>query len=238
MNQDKKITIEVDGRQLEVAPGISVLQACLENGITIPNLCWMESMTRPPASCRLCFVQVEGRSRPQTSCTLEVEQGMAVRTDTEEVRELQRSAFELLMSVHDLIGKDCPGNKRCELQRIAKFLKVSLRPKNLPGPVFRKDLDSSHPCLIYDPNRCVLCGRCVHVCAEQDGAQVLSFAFRGIKTEVSFYGAEAMEPDHCLSCLACVRVCPVAALTLKQDYAAYAALNAQETLPLSGEDCQ
>ena len=221
MNQkDSQIRIEVDGRQLKVAPGISVLQACLESDIFIPNLCWLASMTWPPASCRLCFVQVEGRDRPQTSCTLEVEEGMVVRTDTDEVRELQRSAFELLMSAHDLRGKECPGHRQCQLQRISRFLKVSLKPRNVPVLAFGKDIETSHPCLNYDPGRCVLCGRCVHVCAQQSGVQVLSFAYRGIKTVISFLGARELEAEHCLSCLACIQACPVVALTLKEEFEA------------------
>ena len=220
MNQEGKIALEVDGRRLNVLPGISLLQACLENDIFIPNLCWMASMTRPPASCRLCFVQVEGRDSPQTSCTLEVEEGMVVRTDTDEVRELQRSAFELLMSAHHLIGKECPGHKQCQLQRISRFLKVSLKPRNVPVLAFGKDIETSHPCLVYDPGRCVLCGRCVHVCSQRSDVQVLSFAYRGIKTVICFMGARELEAEHCLSCLACVQACPVAALTLKEEFEA------------------
>lgn len=236
--EKQKVVIDVDGHRLEVPPGVSVLQACLDNDIMVPNLCWMKSMSSPPASCRLCFVQVQGRKEPQTSCTLEVEENMVVRTDTEEVRELQRTAFELLMSVHDLIGKDCPANRQCELQRIARFLKVSLKPKNLPVLVSREELETSHPCLIYDPNRCVLCGRCVHVCAEQNETPVLSFAFRGITTRISFFGAEELEADRCLSCLACVQACPVAALYLKEGWNGHGSLRPQESREVLRENCR
>lgn len=215
MNEKTMITFEVDGRHVTVQPGISVLQACLEHDIFIPNLCWLENMTRPPASCRLCFVQVEGRPRPQTSCTLEVQEGMVVRTDTQEVRELQRTALEMLLSVHDLNCKECPAHKDCELQKIAKFLKVGLKPKFLPLLGSNKERDSSHPCLMYNPGRCVLCGRCVHICGQKGQVQILSFAHRGIQTVVSFFGAWETEAENCLSCQACVQACPVSALTLK-----------------------
>ncbi|MFP4258281.1 MAG: 2Fe-2S iron-sulfur cluster-binding protein [Desulfovermiculus sp.] len=210
-----KVVFEADGRKVTAQPGISVLQACLENGIYIPNLCWLEGMSKPPASCRLCFVQVEGRKRPQTSCTLEVAEGIVVRTDSEEVRELQQTALDMFLSVHHLNCKECPANKKCELQKIAKFLQRGLKPQNLPDLGSEKEVNATHPCLIYDPNRCVLCGRCVYVCAQKSQVQILDFAYRGLRTTVSFWGAGDPEAKNCISCLSCVQTCPVSALTCK-----------------------
>ena len=214
MQEKPRIGFQVDGRYLTVQPGISVLQACLENDIYIPNLCWLEGMTRPPASCRLCFVQVEGSERPQTSCTLEVREGMVVWTDTGEVRELQRTALEMLLSVHRLNCAECPANKQCELQRMARYLRMGLKPKVVPIVGSDKEVDSSHPYLLYDPNRCVLCGRCVFLCARQSQVQILDFAYRGLRTVVSFFGARE-EAENCPFCQACIQACPVSALTLK-----------------------
>ena len=159
--------IRVDDKEIEADEGKNLLQVCLENGIYIPNLCYLEAMEFPAASCRLCFVEIEGRPEPVPSCTVRVSQGMIVRTDTPAVRRLQRSALRLLLSVHDLDCAHCPANKKCELQRIARILGVGLKPK--PLEPFRKQraVEEDHPFLNYDPDRCVLCGRCVFVCQER-----------------------------------------------------------------------
>jgi len=121
----------VDGKEIETKQGTTLLQACLDNDIYIPNLCFLESMEDPSASCRMCFVEIEGEKQPMTSCTVKVKDDMVVKTDTPAVRQLQRTALRLLLSVHHVDCKHCPANKKCELQRIAKFLKVGLKPKGL-----------------------------------------------------------------------------------------------------------
>ncbi len=210
------VAIVVDGRTLQVAENRSVLQACLENGIFIPNLCHIEGMEHPPASCRLCFVEASGRGKPVTACTLPVSEGLQIRTDTPDVRRLQRTALRFLLSVHDVDCKNCPANKNCELQRLARFLKVGLKPKQWENVLKPVTVEDGHPCLFYHPNRCVLCGRCVYICRRERERPLLSFAGRGFSTVVSFYGYQNEDAD-CRSCRACVDVCPVAALTLKSD---------------------
>ena len=116
----------VDDIQIQVEEGTNLLQACLENEIYVPNLCYLEGKEIPSASCRMCFVEIEGEGRPVPSCTVSVKEGMIVQTDTPSVRRLQRSALQLLLSVHRVECAKCPANKKCELQRIARFLKVGL----------------------------------------------------------------------------------------------------------------
>lgn len=212
----QSVTLLVDGTERVVEAGGVLLDVCLEHGITIPNLCHVKGMEEPAASCRLCFVEIEGMERPVCSCTVRVTEGMHVRTDTPAVRELQRAALQMLLSAHEVDCGACPANKRCELQKIAKFLKVGLRPRHLPPLRKEAGFASEHPFLAYHPNRCVLCGRCVYVCRAKHGRPYLTFAQRGFETVVSFHGEKGLAALACTDRIACVEACPVAAITLRE----------------------
>jgi bidirectional [NiFe] hydrogenase diaphorase subunit len=209
------IRIKGDGKQIEAEQGASLLQVCLENGIYIPHLCFMKGMGEPHASCRLCFVEVHGEKAPVASCTVLARDGMEVKTDTPEVRALQKAAFRLLISVHRVDCAHCPANKRCELQHIAGFLKVGLKPSGLEQHFKEPEVIREHPAVDYYPNRCVLCGRCVHTCRTGSGRSLMTFAQRGFNTIVSFYGADE-DGSSCSGCGACIAVCPVSALILRE----------------------
>jgi NADH dehydrogenase/NADH:ubiquinone oxidoreductase subunit G len=217
MDNNKIAKLFVDNREIEAEEGKNLLRVCLDNGIYIPNLCYLDDMEHPPASCRMCFVEIEGEEKPVTSCTTIVTDGLIVKTDTLSVRQLQRSALRLLLSVHDVDCGHCPANKKCGLQRNAQFLKVGLKPKRLDH--FLKDVDivEDHPFLNYYPNRCILCGRCIHVCQGKRGQPFLTFAQRGFNTVISFFGEENEEWPACEHCSACVEICPVGAITAKMD---------------------
>lgn len=206
-----------DKRKIQAEEGTCLLQACLDNGIYIPNLCHIEGMDSPDASCRLCFVEVVGEKKPVPSCSVRVRQGMIVKTDTTAVRQLQRTAFQFLLSVHRIDCKDCPANKKCELQRIAKFLKIALKPKGMEQHLKKIESDGSHPVFNYYPNRCVLCGRCIRACRREHGHALLTFAKRGIDTVISFYGEDDVSKLPGENCAACVNVCPVSAIMLKPE---------------------
>ena len=205
----------VDSREIEVKDGIPLIEACLDNGIYIPNLCHIQGTDNPSASCRLCFIEIEGEDKPVPSCTVMAKDGMRVKTDTPAVRRLQRTAFKLLMSVHHVDCGHCPANRKCELQRIAKFLKVGLKPKHLEPHLKEAEVDESHPFLDYYPNRCVLCGKCIAVCKEKHGRAFLTFAKRGLETVVSSYVEKDGSNLPCGNCLACIAICPVGAIILK-----------------------
>ncbi len=206
----------VDNKKIEAKKGTTLLQACLDNDIYIPNLCFLESMDDPSASCRMCFVEIGGEEKPVTSCTVLVREDMVVKTDTLAVRQLQRTALRLLLSVHDVDCKNCQANKKCELQNIAKFLKVSLKPKRLERYLKETQVDETHPFLNHYPNRCVLCGKCVHICRGKHGQSVLTFAKRGFDTVISSHGEKDVSSLPCEKCVYCVEICPVGALILKE----------------------
>jgi bidirectional [NiFe] hydrogenase diaphorase subunit len=209
-----KIRLVVDDKDLEVEEGTILLDACLDRGIYIPHLCHLEGSEEPHASCRLCFVSIQGLGKPVPSCTVKVLDGMVVRTDSPEARALQVSALRFLLSVHDVDCAHCPANKKCALQDTAKFLHVGLKAKGLETYLKEPRVVEDHPLIDYYPNRCVLCARCVRVCGTRERLPQMTFARRGFDTVVSFYGA--MENPLCKDCLACVEICPVGALALRK----------------------
>jgi bidirectional [NiFe] hydrogenase diaphorase subunit len=211
------IKLIVDEKEIETEAGKSVLQACLENGIFIPNLCFIKTRQHPHASCRLCFVEIDGLKRPVTSCTEKVRQGLVAKTDTPAVRRLQRMAFKLLMSGHPCDAKVCPVKGGCQLIRIAKHLKVGLNPK--PLEVIEREVapEVDLTFFTYYPFRCVLCGKCVYVCRERNGHNLLTFAQRGFDTVIGFFGRADLADLPCHDCLACATICPTGALIPKSE---------------------
>jgi bidirectional [NiFe] hydrogenase diaphorase subunit len=210
------IPITVDGQKLEVEAGANLLAACLAQGIYIPHLCHVAGLDPPPASCRLCFVEIAGRSGPVPACTVDIAEPLVVQTASPAARRLQKAGLKLLLSVHRVDCRNCPANRRCELQRIARFLKTGLSSGKLERRLKEPEVDSSHPCLDYYPNRCVLCGQCIHACREQHRNVALTFVKRGFETLVGSYSRPQAPPPDCLNCRACIEVCPVAALLPKQ----------------------
>jgi len=210
------VTLTIDGTEIRAPEGDRLLWAALDNGIYIPNLCAIREADLPFGACRLCFIEIEGKNAPVTACSEPVAEGMVVHTRTPKVNRLRRTAFELLLSHHHLDCRNCFKNTNCELQRIAlrlgfklKLQRFRLIPRSWP-------IDSSHPLFIYDPNKCVLCGKCVWVCQEHSiGA--IDFAFRGIDTRVSTFDNVPLIDSKCDSCLQCVDVCPVGSLVRKDN---------------------
>ena len=213
-NTRNRVRLTVDGRDIDAKNNRTLLQACLENGIYIPNLCYLEGMKDPPASCRLCFVEIKGLEGPVTSCTVRVREGMTVKTGTPAVRRLQRAALRLLLSAHEVNCGHCHANKKCELQRIALFLKVGLKPKRLEQKRKETAGDENRPFLRYFPNLCVLCGKCIYVCQEKHGKPFLTFAHRGFDLTISLYGEKDSSLSPCKEFFPCIEVCPVGALVL------------------------
>ncbi|MCL6638514.1 MAG: (2Fe-2S)-binding protein [Firmicutes bacterium] len=212
----ERVRLTIDGKEIEVPAGRKVLWAALENGIYIPHLCALPDEEPPFAACRLCFVEIEGISRPVTACTQEVAAGMVIRTRSGQLDRLVRTGFEMIMSNHRIECKTCPANGRCELQKIAKERKWPLKPKRLPGLDRALPVDTSAPGIVYDPNKCVLCGRCVRVC-RQKGLGDLGFAHRGFQRIVTTFGGRPLGEAGCLTCGACASACPVGALAAKKE---------------------
>jgi predicted molibdopterin-dependent oxidoreductase YjgC len=208
------VVLQVDDRKITAQKDRNLLSVCLENGIYIPHLCFMEDDRRPPASCRLCFVEIQGRM--VAACTISICSGLKVRTDTPAVRRLQRSAMRLLLSVHDIDCKHCHANHACELQNIARFLKMSLKPNPLTQIAQPVEVNTSHPCIDHYPHRCVLCGKCLRICRSKHKHPSFSFAGRGIDAVIRHYPLNGDTRQTCQDCRRCIEVCPVGALRMRQ----------------------
>ena len=213
----RTVSLIIDGRQITAHEGDNLLWVALDNDIYIPNLCMLRDKTEPTAACRLCFIEVSGRGQPVTACTETVFEGMEVNTRGIEALRLARHGFELLMASHTLDCAHCGKSGSCELQHIAHHLGVRLKSKQLKE--LRRDLpiDDSHPQIRYDPNKCILCGRCVWVCREHLNVGALGFAYRGFQRLVTTFEDEPLGTTNCDRCAECVEVCPTGALLLKKE---------------------
>ena len=209
------ITLHIDDNKIKAAMGTNLLKVCLDNEIYIPHLCYLDGMEQPPASCRLCFVEIEGEENPVPACSRFVSEEMVINTGTQRVRQLQKTALQLLLSVHDVDCKNCPVNRKCALQKMSKFLNTALKTKHFNLFLKEAQLDQRHPFLDYYPNRCVLCGRCIYVCRQHQNSADLTFADRGFDTVIRYYDRPRKASLSCDTCHDCASVCPVGALLPK-----------------------
>jgi formate dehydrogenase major subunit/NADH-quinone oxidoreductase subunit G len=209
----KTVSLTIDGKKIKAPQGQSVLWAALDNGIYIPNLCALRDKTTPDASCRLCWVEIEGKA--VTACTQTVAEGMVVDTKGAMALRLARTALELLLASNEVDCASCPANGTCELQKIAAHLGVKLKTKRFRKLLRNLPVDSSSPDFSYDPNKCVLCGRCIWVCRQRLGIGALGFAHRGFNRRMTTFGDETLAKSACQGCRECVDICPTGALCFK-----------------------
>lgn len=164
-----EISIYIDGEQVTASAGASVFEAARRANRPIPGLCQMQGIA-PVGACRLCVVELAGTSRLLTSCTTPAQDGMAVITDSPRLRAYRRMVVELLLAEGNHVCSVCVSNNHCELQALAADLGVTRVRFSNAHP--KHGVDVSHPRFVLDRNRCILCTRCVRVCAEIEGASV------------------------------------------------------------------
>ena len=210
------IHLTIDQTPVTATQGDNLLKVALANGIYIPNLCHLGENSAPAASCRLCWVEIDGNQHPVTACTATVTEGMVVRTRADTARRLAGTAFRLLIASHLVNCHDCTKNRACELQKIARHLGSTLKTKGLRKIVKESSADNGNPWLRYDPAKCVLCGRCVAVGHNSRDACILGFAYRGFTREVVQFPQTDQAGTICQQCGQCIAICPTAALGFKE----------------------
>ncbi len=209
------VTLTIDGQQITVPAGTSVMNAAMQAGIKIPKLCATD-MLDAFGSCRMCLIEIEGRPGTPASCTTPVASGMQVRTSTDPLLKLRRGVMELYISDHPLDCLTCAANGDCELQDTAGEVGLREVRYGYDGANHldaKKDL--SNPYFQFDPAKCIVCSRCVRACEEVQGTFALTIDGRGFASKVSPGMDEDFLASECVSCGACVQACPTATLIEK-----------------------
>ncbi len=209
------ISLTIDGIKVEVPKNTTVLKAAKKAGIDIPTLCYLEGINQI-GSCRLCVVDV-GRNSLLAACTLVAEDGMEIKTNTAEIREARKLNLELILSNHDRECLSCARNQTCELQKLCNELGVDDIWYEGEDTDYSYPLDYTSHALVRDPNKCVLCRRCVAACETVQGIGVIGPTERGFNTIIEPVFRKSIGDVNCINCGQCVQACPVGALTIADD---------------------
>ncbi|MGH6638814.1 MAG: formate dehydrogenase subunit alpha [Polaromonas sp.] len=212
---EQEVTLDIDGMQVTVPKGTSLMRAAVDAGVQVPKLCATDSL-EPFGSCRLCLVEIDGRKGYPASCTTPAETGMKVRTQSPKLQELRKGMMELYISDHPLDCLTCPANGDCELQDMAGVTGLREVRYGFDGANHLKARkDESNPYFTYDPSKCIVCNRCVRACEETQGTFALTIQGRGFESRVSAGQDQPFMESECVSCGACVQACPTATLQEK-----------------------
>ncbi len=206
------IHIKINGKPAEANKGEYLLDTIERQGIKIPTLCHIKGMF-PSGACRMCLVELEGSGKLITSCSYPVEDGMSIFTHSPKVVEARKTIVELLLSNHPDDCLYCARNKNCELQNFADDFNIRLRKTK--GNKNDYNLDIAGLSLERDPDKCVLCGRCIRICEETIGVTAIDFINRGSKTIVGTAFNKGLNTSSCVNCGQCLMVCPTGAITEK-----------------------
>ncbi|MBM3317553.1 MAG: iron hydrogenase small subunit [Candidatus Eisenbacteria bacterium] len=204
------MTIEANGQTIKAKKGETILQALTRAGIRVPTLCYIDGLL-PSGSCRMCVVEVEGMPSLVPSCSYPVAEGMKIRTATPEILQVRKTIVELLLSNHPDDCLYCVRGGNCELQQLARTHGVTQRL--FVGERTRREKDISSPSIIRDPDKCILCGKCVRVCEEIQSVSAIDFVQRGSRAFIGTAYDRGMNVSTCINCGQCILVCPTGALS-------------------------
>jgi formate dehydrogenase major subunit len=214
MNENK-ITLKIDGLEVNAKEGSTILETALSNNIYIPNLCYYPGL-EPWGSCRLCMVENDD-GRLITACETLVHNGMNIVTDNPRINRVRKLSAELLIANHEVDCLTCRKNDDCKLQEVSSYLGINREDLgSLRRQINNISMDDSNPFFDRDLKKCVLCGVCVRTCNELLGVKAIDFGFRGYDTKITTFGDRPLVDSNCVSCGECVVACPVGALVPKE----------------------
>jgi bidirectional [NiFe] hydrogenase diaphorase subunit len=203
-------TFKIDDNDVTGRSDNTVLEVANEHGVKIPTLCYLEGLSCVGA-CRMCLIEVKGSNKLIPACTAKIKEGMEVVTNSPKVEAHRKMILSMIFAERTHTCAVCVSNGNCELQDQA--IELGLEHSQVPYIHKSFDIDASHKDYIYDPNRCILCTRCVRVCDEVEGAHALDIFGRGIDAKIIHDMDEPwVDSESCTSCGKCVHVCPTGAL--------------------------
>jgi len=208
----KEICLTIDGREVTVPEGTTILEAAKSVGIDIPHLCY-DSRLEPAGTCRLCVVQIEGRPGLTISCNTLAAEGIKVCTENDEIAAIRKTVLELILSEHRVACTSCDKDGACSLQDYAYRYQADEGRFGLPErrPV-KPNYATNSEAILYDPDKCILCGLCVRYCEEVQKAEALTFAGRLGQIEVSTAFGIDLHKSSCVLCGGCVEICPAGSM--------------------------
>lgn len=210
MNNDKKVNIKINGRDYSASPGTTILEAAKNACIDIPALCYLEGINEE-AACSVCLVEIKGAKTLMRSCVTSVAEGMEISTNTARVRKARQLNLELLLASHPKDCFVCDRNQTCELRKLAYDL--GIREVRFPKTTkLEQALDASSPSIIRDPNKCILCRRCISVCDKIQSVNAIDTSNRGKASKVTTFMNKGLGNVACVNCGQCILVCPTGAL--------------------------
>lgn len=209
-----EIKITIDGLECLCDSNQTILDVAKNNGFDIPTLCFLKDINEP-ASCRVCMVEVEGMPKLVTSCSTKVKDGMIVHTNSNKVIKARKEAIELLLSNHNKNCLSCPKNLKCDFQKLCE--KFNCDADKYAGETSKNLVDDSNHAIVRDDSKCILCGKCVSVCAKRQGCSAITKINRGFNTKIGTSFDKPLQESTCVGCGQCVLVCPTGALTQKTE---------------------
>lgn len=210
----KLIKLNIDGHDVEVEEGTTILEAAKKVNIDIPTLCFLKEINEI-GDCRICVVEVEGKRGFATSCIQKVEEGMKVHTNTEKVIQARKTVLDLILSNHDRECLTCVRNGNCELQRLAQEFGVTDIKYN--GDRNKHEIDDKSPSIVRDFNKCILCRRCISTCKNIQDIGAIDCTERGFSSCISTFENQSLDDVNCTFCGQCIENCPVGALKEKDN---------------------
>ena len=212
--EEKLITLTIDGTEVKVKEGATILDAARQANIDIPTLCFLKEINEM-GDCRMCIVEVEGRKGFATSCIQRAEEGMVVHTHTPAVLEARRMVLDLIISNHAKDCLTCTRSGNCELQNLA--IKFNVLNIEYEGERTKHKVDDKSPSIVRDFNKCILCRRCVGACKNVQEIGAIDCINRGFESCVSTAGDHSLADVDCTYCGQCIEACPTGALHEKDD---------------------